>query len=160
MMNSAHIDLLFYRGRGPVSALIRLQTRSPYAHVAVRYMDGAIYEARAWHGVREIVDADEPSLILRVRCTNWCEANSQAFAKTQVGKGYDYLGILRFISRRSHGRRTEPCTRLFCSEFAFSCLQVSGLDPLHRTEPWEVSPGLLARTPIGHLHFDETEESL
>ncbi len=160
VITTAHIDLLFYRSKGPVAALIRLQTRSRYAHVAIRYMDGTIYEARSWHGVREIIDPGKPDLILRINMTNWCEANSQLYARTQVGKGYDYLGVFRFISRRRHGRRQSPCSRLFCSEFAFACLQRVGIPPLHRTEAWEVSPGMLARTPIGHVHCDEDETTI
>ena len=68
------------------------------------------------------------------------------FAVDQIGKGYDYTMVARFISRRQASRRTSG--KWFCSELVFAALQKAGVDLLARTEPWEVSPGQLARSPL------------
>lgn len=68
------------------------------------------------------------------------------FAKAQLGKDYDYTMVARFISRRQESRSTSD--KWFCSELAFAAIRKAGIELLRGTEPWEVSPGLLARSPL------------
>jgi len=68
------------------------------------------------------------------------------FAMAQVGKAYDFTSVLRFISRRQE-RRTDS-GKWFCSELVFAALQKGGVNVLERIQPWAVSPGMLACSPL------------
>lgn len=146
-MTTGRFGILLFRGTGFIGAAIRAQTRSAYAHAAILLPDGTIIEALQFHGVRrrtfeehEFADADlfdVPAL----SGDDWLDVYQ--FANDQVGKSYDYLGVLRFISRAPSAMRAK----WFCSELVFSSIKSAGVDLLERTEPWEVSPGLLSRAP-------------
>jgi hypothetical protein len=68
------------------------------------------------------------------------------FAHQHIGKPYDYLSVARFISRRSESIHSKE--KWFCSEFVFAAFQAAGLNLLRDTEAWEVSPGLLSKSPL------------
>lgn len=144
--------LLFglHRGTGVISKLIQFQTRSPYSHVSI--VDGAVLlEAKEGRGViheRPVaaVLAAEAVDVVAVRCTPAQRESALAFARAQVGKRYDYTSVARFVSRRQARRKDAEVW--FCSELAFAAAQQAGLDLLRETEPWEVSPGLFARSPL------------
>jgi uncharacterized protein YycO len=68
------------------------------------------------------------------------------FARGQLGKPYDWTMVLRFISRRQESRKSRG--KWFCSELVYASFQKAGVDLLRDTDPWEVSPGLLARSPL------------
>jgi hypothetical protein len=70
------------------------------------------------------------------------------FAHQHIGKPYDYLSVARFISRRSESIHSKE--KWFCSEFVFAAFQAAGLNLLRDTEAWEVSPGLLSKSPLLH----------
>lgn len=138
--------ILLFRGRGIISRLIRWQTRSRYSHAAFLLPDGRILEAWQGSGVRV------------AHVPDWCDIDVFAvegvdrlqwsavlgFARAQIGKGYDYRGVFRFLSRR----RTPDNGRWFCSELVFASLAKAGVDLLRDTDPAEVSPGMLARSPL------------
>ena len=66
------------------------------------------------------------------------------FAKAQVGKGYDYWAIARFISRR----HLPANNKWFCSELVFSAIKSVGVSLLERIYCDEVSPGVLSHSPM------------
>ena len=68
-----------------------------------------------------------------------------AFAQAQLGKPYDYTMVARFISRRTESIRTKD--KWFCSELVFAAFLHAGLPLLRDTQPWEVSPELLSKSP-------------
>ena len=74
------------------------------------------------------------------------------FAKEQIDKGYDYTMVARFVSRRQEQRSSSD--KWFCSELVFAALQKAGIDLLRDVEPWAVSPGLLAKSPL--LKWEKT----
>lgn len=150
------IDVLLYRGRGFGSSLIRWQTRSPYTHAALRFPGPAcqgpagdvIIEALQGCGViRRRWNEDDDGLCDAYR-VGWISDEGYALAKewafAQVGKPYDWLAIARFITRRRH----YSGARWFCSELVFETFLRADVRLLARTEAWEVSPGMLARSPI------------
>lgn len=150
--------IVLYHGVSRISALIRWQTRSEYSHAALCLYtrEGMrIVEAIEGQGVlcRQPTDADLAADWFRVRAPKlpvmtWPEARYQhaaAFALEQVGKGYDWTSVLRFVSRRQ--ARREAAGVWFCSELVFAAYQQAGIELLRAVEPWEVSPGLLARSP-------------
>lgn len=59
-------------------------------------------------------------------------------------RGYDFVGILRFLARRGAGDADE---RWVCSEAAFTALRDAGL-VLLRCEPPRVSPSVLGFSPL------------
>jgi uncharacterized protein YycO len=145
------IRLALYRGISPLSLLIRWQTRGPYSHAAFVLPSGSVIEA--WPGgVQEnpdlgkahtagtVVDLfDFPRSFSPEMAQKVLE-----LARREVGSGYDYLGVLQFISRR-RGAHNE---RWFCSELVFEMLQRVGISLLARVEPWQVSPSMLALSPL------------
>lgn len=138
--------VLLFRGRGIISALIRWQTRSVYSHAALLMPDGKIIESWQGEGVRTKQLTDWSNIdqfeVVGMTSEQWIDAIE--FARLQIGRGYDYLGVIRFISRRS-----MPANgRWFCSELVFMALRVAGVDLLARIEAGEVSPGVLALSPL------------
>jgi uncharacterized protein YycO len=137
--------ILLFRGRGFFSQLIRWQTRSRYSHAAFLLPDGRVLEA--WHsGVRIAALRSwrdiEAFDVQAADAHQW--AAVMTFARAQVGRGYDFRGVLRFLSRR----RQPHDEQWFCSELVFAALQHAGVDLLRDTDPAEVSPGMLARSPL------------
>lgn len=147
-MNTEPAVLLF-RGRGAISTLIRWQTRGEYSHAALLLPDGQIVEAWQGRGVRVKRLSDWEGIdkftVLGMRAEQWDKAIKVALA--EVGKGYDYWAIIRFISR---GRMPENDS-WFCSELVFSALAQAGVKLFDRIEPSAVSPGLLAISPMLRL---------
>lgn len=138
--------ILAMHGRGLVSTLIRWQTRGPISHIAIEIEPSHIIEAWQGDGVR------------RKQVTDW--SNVQAYKIngmtpeqgealkvwlfTQLGKKYDYKGVFGFVTRANQ----KDNKRWFCSELAFAGLQHVDINLFERTEPWEVSPSLLIRSPL------------
>lgn len=145
-MKSLYIAL--YGGSGVIGTAIRWQTRSQYAHAAL-VRGKVLIEAKEGKGVlaRQLEPADEAATYFEVRgLTDEQVAQAWAFAAVQVHKGYDWTMVLRFVSRRQESRASTG--KWFCSELVYAAFKEAGVDLLRETEPWEVSPGLLARSPL------------
>lgn len=140
--------VLLFRGRGLISAAIRWQTRSEYSHAALLMPDGRILES--WQGagvrVKEITDWTDVDRFTVPALTDTGWGKVLDFAWAQIGSGYDYTGVLRFVSRR----KSPENNRWFCSELVFAALVQTGLPILARIDAAEVSPALLALSP--HLY--------
>ena len=163
------IQIAAYQGTSFISRLIRWQTRSVYSHIAVRFTKdiwvkrgggreslinaGAVVEA--WNGgvrqVRNLSAAHTPGT--RVDLFEFViplsETEEQAFAAfllSQVGKGYDYRAIFRFITRAPINHWNK--TKWFCSELAFEACLTAGRDLLARTAAWKVPPAWVPMSPL------------
>lgn len=141
------MNILLFHGRGIVSALIRWQTRGKYSHAALQFKNGSIVEAWQGEGVRLLskpkhglsgVDTFAVSGLSEQQ-----ERYAHEFAMARLGHKYDYRGVLRFVSRR----KAEDNERWFCSELVFSTVAYAGVELFARTQAWEVSPSMLARSP-------------
>lgn len=137
--------ILLFRGQGVISALIRWQTRGAVSHAAILLPDGRVLEAWQGDGVRiktleswKDVEAYEIEGATELQ---WADAIQ--FAELQVGRGYDYLGIIRFISRKY----LPENDRWFCSELVYKAFEVAGIKLFERINASEVSPGLLRVSP-------------
>jgi len=145
--NSARI--LLYRGRGPISKAIQWQTRSVYSHAAILLPDGVtVIEAMQFKGVRTrslydptVKDAYDQFTVASFGPLQW--AMVERFCRKELGSGYDYRNILRFITRTSSGSDS----RWFCSELVFAAVQSAGLNLLERIQAWAISPGDLGLSP-------------
>jgi uncharacterized protein YycO len=146
------VYIKLYRGTGLINSLIRWQTRSHYAHAAIQ-IDEHIYEALPFKGVirRFTRSADMaadtflvayPDSLYTDRLTN----RVRSFLEEQVGKGYDFAGVVRFVTRE----KAKDDDTWFCSELVYEALRQAGMKLLRCDESWKVSPGLLALAPSLH----------
>lgn len=169
------MKVVLFKGKSFISRLIRWQTRSEYSHAAVLVEEttaghpvmGFVIESMEGVGVRAAQwKAAEDADVFEVEGLSELEKTRVLkFLNEQVGKKYDWLMVLRFISRRQESRATSG--KWFCSELVFAAFLKAGVELLARTEAWEVSPGLLARSPWlkrveilkgPQRHRDEKEE--
>lgn len=139
--------VLLFRGTGLLSWLIRWQTRGTYSHAALLMTDGRIVESWPGIGVRvrhvsnwRGIDAFS---VPRLSAAEWDRAI--AFALNEVGCGYDWCGVIRFISRRHLPYHPNDW---FCSELVFEALKHGGLELLKRIPADEVSPQMLSLSPL------------
>lgn len=148
--------IALHKGRGVISRLIGWQTRSAYTHASL------IFDT-VWVGKYEVIEAREfkgvitsqgplawlPTNVEVFRVeglTREQESAARAFARAQIGKPYDYTMVARFVSRRQEARKSSG--KWFCSELVFAAVQKAGVNLLGKTEPWEVSPALLSKSPL------------
>jgi uncharacterized protein YycO len=137
-----------HRSSGLVSRLIKWQTRSDYSHASLVLEDDSILESMQGKGVvmnRKLHEAGERIDLFTVHALASVHQDALQFAKDQLGKGYDYTMVARFISRRGANRSASG--KWFCSELVFAAFKESGLPLLRDTESWEVSPELLSKSP-------------
>jgi len=163
------MQIALYKGRSGVSQVIRWFTRSPYSHAALLFDEGAIVAGKtlragtvieAWDGGVKcspslstlhtrgtVVDVFRfaPALAREEHCALAREA------VRLIGTPYDWLDVLRFVTRRSG----SPQGRVFCSELVVLCCERVRRPLFLRTEAWRVPPDWLSRT-LG-LEFDHTE---
>lgn len=149
-----HIIINLHRGTSIIGRLIRWQSRSVYSHASMILPGGVFIESREGVGVhcRFLADGDpvpaakgETVDQFVIPTTPQQAQQMEAFAKAQVGKKYDYTMVARFVSRRGASRRHSD--KWFCSELVYAAAQKAGIKLLRATEPWEVSPGLLSKSP-------------
>ena len=162
------IQIAAYQGVSFISRLIRWQTRSQYSHIAIQFTDdlwvrlggrehyiGAGNVIEAWKGgVRQAVDISEshdPKTLVdlfefAVPLTADEEQAMAAFLVRQLGKGYDYRAIIRFLTREpeDHWHRQK----WFCSELAFEAALTCGRRLLERCAAWEIPPRDVPRSPL------------
>ena len=135
------------------SRVIRWFSRSDYSHVSLWFYDathpqgGYVIEAIEGKGVR-VLPAEyyrEARRSGRIRLY----AHRDTLTPAQVermwtavsaerGKGYDWLGVVRFVTRR---RKNGAADKWFCSELAAYGFEQAEA-PLFRDKPsWQVMPG-------------------
>lgn len=137
--------ILLFRGKGFFSKLIRWQTRSRYSHAAILLDDGHIIESWTKGGVqishlRDWSNIDAYS-VDGMTSQQWDVAIQ--FAKSQIGKKYDYRSVFRFLSKR----KAPDNQKWFCSEFVYTALAVAGVELLRNIDPSEISPAILSYSP-------------
>lgn len=141
--------VLFFRGFGFISSVIRWQTWSPVAHCGIYFRDEMI---ESWHngGVRivpnPIWNRTESDPTIEAYFVPDSQKNIQAFlaAKKWVGKQYDFNAIVGFATRVD----TQDREKLFCSELVMEAYKKTGLELLSRIPSEKVSPGQLRTSPL------------
>ena len=137
------MKLLSYRGRGrKLDRLIKWWTNGSYSHSEIQFSDGICFSSSSrdggvrfkridinpdrWSSV-DIPIKDEAALI------TWC--------KTQVGRKYDWRGILGFgiMPFRDNLQNRK---KWYCSEICAEVIRRSGE---HTMLPKKISPSLLHR---------------
>ena len=140
--------ILLFKGNGFVSRLIRWQTNGQYSHAAIQLPDGQIIEA--WHKpakvrIRHVLEDwsnVEAFDVEGVTDAQWTDATQ--WLQKQIGKKYDFGGVLRFVTRW----RKEQDEKWFCSELVFAALKHAGVDLLERVNASQVSPTVLSFSPL------------
>jgi uncharacterized protein YycO len=144
------MQLNLHHAPGVIAAVILWQTRGRWSHASCTLRDGRVIESREFVGVRTLLELQpgkgEHIDIYDVPMTDAQETAMEKFLQNQLGKGYDYLSILRFITRKPVPHWDKK--RWFCSELQFEAFKLSGVSLLDRIEAWAVSPELLGISPL------------
>ncbi len=135
--------IALYRGSGLLSRVIRWQTRSEYSHAAWVRADGSVIEAWGFYGVRHVatpwsIHREKESVDLWAvdGITRTQTRLVENFLVSQLGQSYDWLSVLRFVSRQP----APDDERWFCSELVAEALRKAGL-PLLNAPSYLISPG-------------------
>lgn len=105
-------QLWFYKGPGHIfDQIIRWWTDSIYSHVEI-VVDGIAYGADAWQGRVRVANTST------FNRDNWdvfeiTAIHDTAWLNAQLGKKYDWLGIMGFLLFR-----VDDPSRWYCSELA------------------------------------------
>lgn len=149
--------IFLYKGISPLSKAIRFRTRISswlpdelaYSHAAWATSDTTVIEA--WKdGVREApFDQDHrPGTVVdlyHIPLSSEQVEGINDFLRAQVGKKYDWLGILGFIVRSDRAHRK---TTWFCSELIAEAFDLIGKPLLARCPPHRMLPGMIALSPF------------
>lgn len=126
------VKVLFSRRRLPGSLGIRLVTWSQWSHVEI--LDGdELIGANMGAGVSRTPLLERLEVSSRVAVVEFPCADPAAViaaARSQLGKGYDYYGLLGILARRRNWHSTEDW---FCSELVAWAFAEAG-NPLFRVE--------------------------
>lgn len=181
-------DILLSADAGIASAGIRLLTTSPVSHAAIYVGDGEVAEAlRGGVRLRRMERVlQEETVVAAFRHPALDEERAlhlSRFARGQVGKSYDYLGVVMHapfaLQRRVcelPGVPTflrEACLstlatvqlinggddRFFCSQFVLESYRAAGL-PITRARPHWVSPEDLMHMRAGDVSSLPVEQPL
>jgi hypothetical protein len=149
-------DVLLFRGRGLLSLIIRVITRSPYSHVGLLYsFEGRVYCVEAvGAGVRIILLSellqhyDGGVDYFEVEASDKQRRRAVSFCFQQLGKIYDKPGIFRFAASLIFDRRavSPRDDRWFCSELVAAAYAAQDL-PLTAVQEAYTSPSDLAMSP-------------
>ena len=145
-----------YRGTSVVSRLIRWRTWSDYSHAAWVCEDGTVLDAWQKGGVRHVANISighkpgTPVEFFQADLTPREIGRIKAFLRKQVGKKYDWHGVLKFISRRR--TTADQQKKWFCSELISAAFAYADCRLLVRIRDEQVSPGLLSFSPLLKRH--------
>lgn len=154
MMNNHYIYYGQYTGISFISMLIRRFTWHKRSHSAAFFSPdekGNFHKViEAWHigGVQERAwtEGHSPGTkidVYRVPCESTQAVVFYLTLKKEIGKKYDWLGILGFLLRSN----VQNKKRWFCSELVFYAAQRAGITLLTNVEPCQVYPGMLDEVP-------------
>lgn len=132
------IDLLFSRRKHPGSWLIRTVTWSAWSHVELVLPGGQLIGAAAPHGVGLTPLHVRHRIASKVAVVSFpgdlCCAKT--WAMEQLGKPYDWLGVLGLGLHRDW----ESDDSWWCSEFAAQALKQGGYAPFREAAINRITP--------------------
>lgn len=141
------VQVALFKHNGPIASAIKWQTDSRYSHAALLFNERFLIESVGGEGVIgrlvQPEDLSQADVFDVLGIDEETAAVVFGFANGQVGKGYDYWGCARFISRR----HLPENDRWFCSELVAESFKQAEYPLLMRVESWQVSPGDLAFSP-------------
>lgn len=165
--------ILLYKGKSIISRIIRWRTWSQYSHAAIIPSDGyelplslgsmsqylsSCVMCESWQKVqgtllggvvrRSGISIDhKKGTHVDLFSTNdtFIDVNKvREYLISQLGKPYDFHGVLGFITRRDSAHNPN---RMFCSELVSTACRQGGLQLLKRIAPHRIPPGHFALSP-------------
>ena len=144
--------IALYKGRSFPSRVIRVFNWSDYSHAAwVDDDDDSVIEAWQKGGVSHVANISinhtpgtDVDLFAVTGETPEIRAAVRELLRSQVGKGYDFLGILGFVCRAPILQRRS---KWFCSELIAEAYSYAG-HQLIRLPSYKIYPGMLAASPM------------
>lgn len=140
--------VLLFTGGDPIAAVVKWQSRSRYSHAALLIPGTCtVIESYPFHGVRKrrLTAKDWEQVhayaVTGMTAAQWVAAVQ--FAESQVGKGYDWRNVFRFVDRVP-AREND---RWFCSELVFAAV-AKAFRRLLQMQAEYVSPGHLPTSPL------------
>ena len=148
-----------HKGTSLVSRLIRWFSRSTYSHVSLWFVDltdprgGFVLESIEPNGVRHVPaiwyrearrDGRITLYAFREPLTVEERIRMESFIRREMGQPYDWAGVFRFVTRR----RPAHDEKWFCSELVAHAAAHAWRPLFVNTEPWEVQPGDIPRSPL------------
>jgi uncharacterized protein YycO len=113
--------LRFTRGVGLAGAIVRFATWSQFSHVGFRLDDGRVLDACPGIGVsihEQIDEESDHAEYFSIEAPKVIIAGAVEWAKTQVGKSYDWTAIYGMAFRRDwHDDRAWFCSELVTAAF-------------------------------------------
>lgn len=108
-------------------------------------------ESREFIGVRVLPKleprAGEIITTYEVPTTDRQAEEIEHFLLSQVGKKYDYVSLVRFITRKPIAHWSPLKCKWYCSELAFEAFRTAGIVLLQNIKAWAVSPEILGLAP-------------
>jgi uncharacterized protein YycO len=154
MIKNSCIYIGQYKGVSLVSKIIRTFTWSDISHTSAfmlkrgKMADTEVIEA--WVGgvkKRPWYEGHAPGTkinLWKVACTQNQKNRFYKFMENEIGKAYDYRGLVGFVARSG----VQHETKWFCSELVFAAARYAGIRLLHNIETYKVSPALLDLSPL------------
>ena len=128
------LPVVFSRSNKPFCWLIRLGTLSSWSHCGI--IDGDyVIDATLASGVRRIPFSEWKTHYTKYEIVKFPVKNTKesiAFARNQIGKKYDPLGIISLVIHRN----IEDRNKYFCSELVAATVGI-------KYKPWRLSPQFL-----------------
>lgn len=153
-MTPTRLQVAAYIGRSFVSRCIQTFTRAGFhgpSHVAIRdSFTGLVYEAWETAGCRILPHLGQGHCAgTTVHLYNWILSDEDVnrvltFCNAQIGKKYDLLGILGFITKAPR----DDLSKWFCSEMTVAASQLTRNPILTRTSPRNAAPVHVCWSPV------------
>ena len=147
------MKIALYKGTGFVYSIIKFVTRGEYVHSSIVYDNGKVLEAKPFTKValmNSLSEGNKKGMVIEVYdvpTTPKQEAIITEFLTRQLGKSYDYLSLIGFVTHTTEQQR-KTWGKWFCSELCFAAFRKGGIDLLKRIPAWEISPSDLSYSPI------------
>lgn len=146
----SHVKILSWTGQGFIGRAIRFFSSGKVAHSAMQ-IDGVVYESIQFVGVQKWDRLDlpkgrvEPCEELLLEVTLEQKILMLKFWESILGKPYDYLSVLRFISRKRETESTKD--KYFCSEAVCEACEYAGVPLFERVDASLIPPSWVRRSP-------------
>lgn len=139
------VQLCFSTSWGPVSTFLRFFTWSTISHVDIIVPEGLL-------GAREMGVKIRPfnyghptrAIIAHVECTDAQAEKVYAFARSQIGKPYNWIGLFGFAIRRDFPSKN----RWFCSEIISASFEAAGIHLVAIKQIDRVTPEMILESPL------------
>lgn len=148
--------IAIYKGISPISRAIKFLNWSDYSHVAWITPTGSCIEAIITNGFLlkgSVIESPHfdtrhtPGTIVdffRVPCMTPLQEDQVAgFMRHQLGKPYDFRGVIKFLTR---GKSSND-SNWFFSELVFSAIKAAHISLLE-LPAWKVYPGMISYSPL------------